>query len=118
MQRVKEKLSHIVGHNTWVLCNILEIFLSPQVKRYLISSIKIIVYGLPRELPNILKSDSHLPKKFDFCFNESHLKRQKMFLFYLKSSFRSQDIKIVDVTFCSYRTKIRLISKVMLSQPA
>ena len=42
----------------------------------------------------ILKSDSHLPKKFLFIFfNESPLKMiKKCFLFYLKSSFFSQGI--------------------------
>ena len=45
-----------------------------------------------------------------------------MFLFYLKSSFRSQDVKVFVMTFRSYRKKdlirkIRLTSKFMTSQP-
>ena len=49
----------------------------------------------------ILKSDSQPPKKNCFiCFNESPLKMMKnVFSFYLKSSFRAQDIWIFVLNF-------------------
>ena len=74
----------------------------------------------------LLKSDSHLPKKFLFiCFNESRLKVMKnVFCFILKALFV---LKIFVLTFWSCRTsmcrrnglirKIRSISKFLTSQP-
>ena len=52
-----------------------------------------------------LKSDPHLPKKnCVICFIESALKVMKnVFLFHLKSSFRSQDIYVFVMTFSSCR---------------
>ena len=57
-----------------------------------------------------------------FLITESPFKTEKYFLFYLKSSFRSQDIYIFVMTFWSCRKngsikKIKLISKSMTSQP-
>ena len=44
-------------------------------------------------LKKFLKSDSHLPKKWFICFNGKAFKNdEKCILFYVKSSFRSQDI--------------------------
>ena len=44
----------------------------------------------------ILKSDSYLPKTFFICFNDSSSKMIKnIFLFDLKSYFRSQDVKFL-----------------------
>ena len=48
---------------------------------------------------------------------------EKCFLFHIKSSFRSQDIWVFVMTFCSCRKngsirKIRLTSKFMKSQPS
>ena len=71
----------------------------------------------------LFKSDPHLPKTFVLFarFSDSHLPK-KCFLFHLKSSFRSQDIKVFVTTFWAFRKndlikKIRLTSKFMTSQP-
>ena len=68
-----------------------------------------------------LKSDSHLPKNLLFIsFNENPLKITKnAFYLILKSLFV---LKIFKFKFCSCRkngliTKIRLISKILISQP-
>ena len=53
-------------------------------------------------------------KNFFICFNENRSKsNEKCFLFYLKSSFCSQDIKIFILNFCSCK-KNRLIRKIRL----
>ena len=72
-----------------------------------------------------LKSDSHLPKKkkLHYLLHWKPFKNdEKCFLFYLKSSFRSQDILVFVMAFWSCRKnslirKIRFISKFMTSQP-
>ena len=70
-----------------------------------------------------LKSDSHLPKKVCYLLDWEPFKNdQKCFLFYLKSSFRSQDVQVFVTAFWFCRKnglirKIRLISKFMASQP-
>ena len=67
-----------------------------------------------------LKSDSHLPKNLFISFNENPLKITKnAFYLILKSLFV---LKIFKFKFCSCRkngliTKIRLISKILISQP-
>ena len=49
---------------------------------------------------NYLKSDSHLLKKLFYFFQRKLFKNdEKCFLFYLKISFRSQDIQIFVLTF-------------------
>ena len=71
-----------------------------------------------------LNLDPHPPKKIVFiCFNENLLKMMKnAFYFYLKSTFRSQDIQLFVLTFwkCAKNGLIRkicLISKFVTSQP-
>ena len=71
-----------------------------------------------------LNLDPHLSKKIVFiCFNENLLKMMKnAFYFYLKSTFRSQDIQLFVLTFwkCAKNgliRKIYLISKSVTSQP-
>ena len=71
----------------------------------------------------ILNSDSHLSKRLCYLLDWKPLKNdEKCILFCLKSYFRSQDIKVLVMTFWSYRKKgfirkIRLTSKFMTSQP-
>ena len=62
--------------------------------------------------PCLLKSESHPPKKtMFFLFHRNPFKNdQKCFLFHLKSSFRSQNIKILVLTLI----KNALIKKTML----
>ena len=68
-----------------------------------------------------LKSGSHSPEKFRLLHWRPFKNDEKCSLFYLKSSFSSQDILVFIATFCSCRKnglirKIRLISKIMTSQ--
>ena len=71
----------------------------------------------------MLKSDSHLPKAVCvICLIESPLKEVKN-TFYFTLKTRSQDIYVFVTTFWSCRKnglirKIRLTSKLMMSQPA
>ena len=76
--------------------------------------------------PNLLKSDSHLPKKFIFvCFNESLLKLMKnSFYFILKALFVLKIFKFLswhfghveETAWWNMERKIRLFSKFMTSQ--
>ena len=70
-----------------------------------------------------LKLGSHFPKNLFYLLEWKPFKvHEKCFLLHLKSSFRSQDILVFALTFCSCRKnglikKIRIISKFMTSQP-
>ena len=82
---------------------------------YCIDSVNIVTF--------YLKSDSHLPKKLFYFLHWKPFKTNgKCFLFYLKSSFHSEDISVFVTTFWSCREnglirRIRLTSKFMTSQP-
>ena len=72
----------------------------------------------------ILKSDSHLPKFFFICFNESPLKMMKNAFFILKALFVLKIIKFLSRRFGhdvlvknGLIMNIRLISKLIASQP-
>ena len=70
--------------------------------------------GFHRKSKEVLKSDSHLPKKSLFYLLQWKLLKndEKSFLFHIKSSLLSQDIQILVLTFWSCR-----ISKFTTSQP-
>ena len=75
------------------------------------------------QMPN-WKSNSDLPKKLCYLLDWQPFKNdEKCFLFHLKSYFRSQDIKVIIMSFWSCRKNglirnIRLTSKFMTSQPS
>ena len=71
-----------------------------------------------------LNSESHLKQNFIYCSERLPFPQnnEKCFLFHLKSSFCSQDMRIFVLPFWSCRKSIliktiRLISKFMTSQP-
>ena len=69
-----------------------------------------------------LKSNSHLSKKIAYLLDSEPFKNDgKWFLFHLKSSFCSEDIKVFVTTFghglIGFIRKTMLTSKFMMSQP-